>query len=133
MSKFKNWLKENWLYVAGGVATAGVIAAAVIKGLKPSDSNSNLLTIDASKNDWMDLKELKTHWSFKDKGNELTVRQALCCGMADSYVCDEMVDRGLLTDELKLEIGTKFVQEHEDIASVLNTIEGYWEEPKSEE
>lgn len=133
MSKFKNWLKENWLYVAGGAATAGVITAAVIKGLKPGDSNSNLLTIDTSKDDWMDSKELKTHWAFKDKDNELTVRQALCCGMADSYVCDEMVDRGLLTDELKLEIGTKFVQEHEDIASVLNTIEGYWEEPKSEE
>ena len=133
MSKFKNWMKENGLYVLGGLATAGVMVAAVIKGLKPGDSNSNLLTIDTSKNDWMDLKELKTHWTFKDKDNELTVRQALCCGMADSYVCDEMVDRGLLTDELKLEIGTKFVQEHEDIASVLNTIEGYWEEPKSEE
>lgn len=133
MSKFKNWMKENGLYVLGGLATAGVMVAAVIKGLKPGDSNSNLLIIDTSKNDWMDLKELKTHWTFKDKDNELTVRQALCCGMADSYVCDEMVDRGLLTDELKLEIGTKFVQEHEDIASVLNTIEGYWEEPKSEE
>ena len=129
MSKFKNWLKENWLYVAGGAATASVIAAAVIKGLKPGDSN--LLTIDTSKDAWMDLKELDSRWSYK--GKKLTVRQALCDGMFCNYMVEKTMERGLLPDPIRIEICEQFAEEHEDKFNVLNTIEGFVEYHKTKE
>lgn len=129
MSKFKNWLKENWLYVAGGVATAGVIAAAVIKGLKPGDSN--LLTIDTSKDDWMDLKELDTGWRVK--GNPLTVRQTLACAALDDYIYEQMKDKGLLTTNIEADICDKFAEEYSETTKILDTIEGIWKYTKTED
>lgn len=131
MSKFKNWLKENWLYVAGGVATAGVIAAAVIKGLKPGDSNSNLLTIDTSKDDWMDSKELVTGWRVK--GNPLTVRQSLACAALDNYIYEQMKDKGLLTTNIEADICDKFCEEYSGTSEILDTIDGIWKYTKTEE
>ena len=131
MSKFKNWVKENGLYVLGGLATAGVMAAAVIKGLKPGDSTSNFLTIDISKDDWMDLKELDSRWSYK--GKKLTIRQALCDGMFCNYIVEKTMERGLLPDPVRIEICEQFAKEHEDKFNVLNTIEGFVEYTKTEE
>lgn len=134
MSKFKNWLKENWLYVAGGVATAGVIAAAVIKGLKPGDSNSNLLTIDTSKDDWMDSKELHTWWYVNGPDSkELTVKEALCLGILDGVIYDKMKGRGLLTEDLEEELIQEFSKEHSGACNVLDNIEGFWKYSETEE
>lgn len=131
MSKFKNWMKENGLYVLGGLATAGVMAAAVIKGLKPGDSNSNLLTIDTSKDDWMDSKELITGWRVK--GNPITVRQTLACAALDNYIYDQMKDKGLLTTNIEADICDKFAEEHSETTKILDTIEGIWKYTKTEE
>lgn len=129
MSKIKEWLKENWLYVAGGVATAGVIAVAVIKGLKPGDSN--LLTIDTSKDDWMDSKELDTGWRVK--GNPLTVRQTLACAALDDYIYEQMKDKGLLTTNIEADICDKFCEENSGTSEILDTIDGIWKYTKTEE
>lgn len=129
MSKIKEWLKENWLYVAGGVATAGVIAVAVIKGLKPGDSN--LLTIDTSKDDWMDSKELDTGWRVK--GNPLTVRQTLACAALDDYIYEQMKDKGLLTTNIEADICDKFCEENSGTSEILDTIDGFWKYTKTEE
>lgn len=132
MSKIKEWLKENWLYVAGGVATAGVIAVAVIKGLKPGDSN--LLTIDTSKDDWMDSKELHTWWYVNGPDSkELTVKEALCLGIFDGVMYDKMKDRGLLTEDLEEELIQEFSKEHSGVYNVLDNIEGLWEYTETEE
>lgn len=134
MSKFKNWVKENGLYVLGGLATAGVMAAAVIKGLKPGDSNSNLLTIDTSKDDWMNSKELHTWWYVNGPDSkELTVKEALCLGIFDGVIYDKMKDRGLLTEDLEEELIQEFSKEHSGVYNVLDNIEGLWEYTETEE
>lgn len=134
MSKFKNWMKENRLYVLGGLATAGVMAAAVIKGLKPDDSNSNLLTIDTSKDDWMNSKELHTWWYVNGPDSkELTVKEALCLGILDGVVYDKMKKRGLLTEDLEEELIQEFSKEHSGVYNVLDNIEGLWEYTETEE
>lgn len=134
MSKFKNWMKENGLYVLGGLATAGVMAAAVIKGLKPGDSNSNLLTIDTSKDDWMNSKELHTWWYVNGPDSkELTVKEALCLGILDGDIYYKMKDRGLLTEDLEEELIQEFSKEHSGVYNVLDNIEGLWEYTKTEE
>lgn len=134
MSKIKEWLKENWLYVAGGAATAGVMAAAVIKGLKPGDPNSNLLIIDTSKDDWMDSKELHTWWYVDGPDSrELTVKEALCLGIFDGVIYDKMKKRGLLTADLEEELNQEFSKEHSGVYNVLDNIEGFWKYTETEE
>lgn len=126
MSKFKKWFKGNWLYVAGGATTIGTIAMAVIKGLKPDDSNSNLLTIDTSKGDWMDSKELHTLWYVDGPdGKELTVKEALCLGIRNGVIYDKMKKRGLLTEDLEEELIQEFSKEYNNVCNVLDNIEGF--------
>ena len=126
MSKFKNWLKENGLYVLGGLATAGVMVAAVIKGLKPDDTVIDPYVIDRGKDDWMD--ELKTdRWIL---GKELTIREALAVG--DYYVYTVKQLSPDIDDVVDINKGFLKVENPKDI-EVLNSIEGPWKYTKTEE
>lgn len=126
MSKFKNWLKENGLYVLGGLATAGVMVAAVIKGLKPDYTVIDPYVIDRGKDDWMD--ELKTDRWIHDK--ELTIREALAVG--DYYVYTVKQLSPDIDDVIDINKGFLKVENPKDI-EVLNSIEGPWKYTETEE
>ena len=121
VEKVKGWFKENWMYVAGGAATVGVIALAIVKGVKPDDTIDPLV-IDQNKTDWMD--QLKA--PFACKGKQFTVREAFAAALLDDYQREQLKKEGILTDAHEAELVDKFVEEYPDATAILDQIEGFW-------
>ena len=120
--KVKAWFKENWMYVAGGVTTVGVIALAVVKGLKPDESVGNLMVIDLDKDDWPD--KLTTPCVFH--GKHMTVRQADSAFHLENYITSNMRSKGLLTDQLDSDLCNEFCEKFPHDAAVLEALEGFF-------
>lgn len=120
--KAKAWFKKNWVYVAAGATTAGVIALAIVKGIKPDSDVIDPLVIDRGKDDWMD--ELKAPFVYKDR--QFTVREAFAAALLDEYERSQLKQEGIFTDAHEANLVDKFVKEYPEQTAVLDQIEGFW-------
>ena len=130
IKKVKGWFKENWIYVAGGAATVGVIALAIVKGMKPDNDAIDPFVIDRSKDDWMD--QLKAPFALEG-GRQFTVRESFAADLLDEFQRDQLKKQGILTDELEAELVDKFVEEYPEATAILDQIEGFWNWKKKPE
>lgn len=123
--KVKAWMKENWMYVAGGAATVTAVGLAIWKGLKTDNSVIDPMVIDKGKDDWMD--QLETYCELKDK--PLTVRETGAVLGYDEMARGILMSKGILTKDIEVSIydEIKANPDNEYLFSVLDKIEGFWE------
>lgn len=122
IEKAKTWFKKNWVYVTAGATTAGVIALAIVKGMKSDGDVIDPLVIDRGKDDWMD--ELKAPFVYKDR--QFTVREAFAAALLDEYERRQLKQEGIFTDAHEADLVDKFVEEYPEQTAVLDQIEGFW-------
>lgn len=102
IEKVKGWFKENWMYVAGGAATASVIALAIVKGIKPDDCVIDPIVIDRGKEDWMD--QLFTYEKYSCNDRFMTAREACAALDWNELARSYLIDKGILTKEVEKDI-----------------------------
>ncbi len=122
--KIKAWMKENWMYVAGGAATVAAVGLAVWKGLKTDNSVIDPIVIDKGKDDWMD--QLTTYSAVK--GKRLTVRETDAILEYDELERALLKEKGILTYGIEADICDELLKnpDNEYMFSVLNKLEGFW-------
>ena len=120
--KAKAWFKRNWVYVAAGATTAGVIALAIVKGMKPDSDVIDPVVIDRGKDDWMDELEAP----FACKGRQFTVREAFAAALLNEYERQQLKEEGIFTGAHEADLVDKFVEEYPEQTAILDQIEGFW-------
>ena len=99
IEKAKSWFKENWAYVAGGAATVGVIALAVIKGIKADADVIDPFVIDKGNYKWMD--QLTTYEKYNSSDRFMTVRETCAALDYNELVRSYLLDKNILTKDME--------------------------------